>query len=165
MRKTGFFTAAAIVLLLLVDTSGYAASYSSTALINNAKLLDGKKVTYRGEAIGDVLARGEHAWVAVNDGSNAISIWIKMELARFISSVGNYKRKGDIVEVTGIFNNACAEHGGDLDIHALTLRKLQPGGPVPILEDSRKNTLTLLLLVGVIVLWVVTKLPTRKHKK
>jgi len=42
--------------------------------------------------------------------------------ASLISVFGDYKHHGDLVEVTGTFNAACPQHGGDVDIHATSLR-------------------------------------------
>ncbi|MDP2923838.1 MAG: DNA-binding protein [Candidatus Omnitrophota bacterium] len=105
----------------------YAKSISSTELINNAKKYDIKIVSYEGEAIGDVMVRGTYAWINVNDGSNAIGIWIPLALAKNITYTGSYKYKGDWITVDGIFYRSCPEHGGDLDIHARTIKILKKG--------------------------------------
>jgi len=109
---------------------GYAQSVSSTELINNAKNYNGNTVVYEGEVIGDIMVRGEYAWINVNDGKNAIGIWIKKELIKDILYTGNYKAKGDSVEITGKFNRSCPEHGGDLDIHGQSLNKISPGNKI-----------------------------------
>ncbi len=100
---------------------------SSADLINKAKQYDGKIVSYKGEVIGDIMARKEFAWINVNDGVNAIGIWSKKDLFKDIVYTGSYISKGDMVEVKGIFHRACLEHGGDLDIHAETLSKIESG--------------------------------------
>lgn len=100
---------------------------SSSDLINNARQYDGQEVTYQGEAIGDVMVRGKYAWVNLNDTKTAIGVWMPAELARRITYTGSYKVKGDIIEVVGQFHRACADHGGDLDIHAKSLRIIKKG--------------------------------------
>jgi hypothetical protein len=100
---------------------------SSTELINNAKQYDGKVVDYEGEVIGEMMLRGEYAWVNVYDGDNALGIWLSKDLTRGVLYTGSYKSKGDRVVITGIFHENCLEHGGDLDIHAQAVRKISPG--------------------------------------
>ncbi|MDD5194856.1 MAG: DNA-binding protein [Candidatus Omnitrophica bacterium] len=108
-------------------TFAYGQTVTSTELINNAKLYDGKTVSYSGEVIGDVMVRKEYAWVNINDGKNAIGIWMPKGLADNISYTGSYNANGDYVEISGIFRRSCIEHGGDLDIHASSLTKIRSG--------------------------------------
>lgn len=117
--------------LLLFRADCFAAEVISSAeLINNAKLYDGKTISYCGEAIGDLMARKEYAWINLNDGKNAIGIWIKRELTGNIQYFGSYNAKGDWVEIKGIFHRSCLEHGGDLDIHAQTITKISFGSKI-----------------------------------
>lgn len=108
----------AISVMLFFCAICYAPPLSSTELINNAKEYDGKSVVYTGEVIGDVMVRGDFVWVNLNDGENAIGIWLDKETAKEIQFTGSYRAKGDRLEVTGVFHRACIQHGGDLDIHA-----------------------------------------------
>ena len=115
------------VLWFLVSICYAEEAVSSAELINNAKQYDGKEVMYKGEVIGDIMARKEFVWINVNDGVNAIGIWLKKDLAKDIFYTGGYKSRGDIVEVKGILHRACLEHGGDLDIHIEELSKIDSG--------------------------------------
>jgi hypothetical protein len=129
---------------------------SSTELINNAKLYDEKTVAYAGEVIGDVMARGEFSWVNLNDGQNAIGIWMLERLSKEIFYSGSYKARGDIIEVVGVFHRACPEHGGDLDIHAQGLRKISPGRELAEkLNTSKKNFA--LVLLGILCLVLILR--------
>jgi len=121
-----------ILFLLLIshNCDCYAQSISSVELINNAKNYNGNTVVYKGEVIGDIMVRGEYAWINVNDEKSAIGIWIKKELIKDILYIGNYKTKGDLVEITGKFNRSCVEHGGDLDIHAQSINKISSGNKI-----------------------------------
>jgi len=112
---------------LLLATFAYAEPVSSTELIRNAKQYDGQTVTYEGEVIGDIMVRGEFAWVNINDGATAIGIWMDKDLAKEIVYEGQYSAQGDIVLVGGTFHRACKEHGGDLDIHGQSLQITQRG--------------------------------------
>ena len=137
-------------LWLLAFGYSFAQPISSIELINNAKFYDGKIVVYTGEVIGDMMARGEYAWINVNDGNNAIGIWIKRELIGDILYTGNYQQKGDLVEIKGKFNRACVEHGGDLEIHAESITKIGSGST--ILHQVNQKEINLILgLTGIIV--------------
>ncbi len=136
----------------------YAQSVSSTELINNARLYDGKVVTYEGEVIGDIMARGEHAWINVNDGQNAIGIWVDKNLAKDILYTGSHKFKGDWIEVAGIFHRACLEHGGDLDIHAQAIRKVRQGREIIERLNINKRNLVFVLLGVLCLVWILKQL-------
>lgn len=123
------FFIGSVLLLFRVDC--FAEVISSTELINNAKLYDGKIISYSGETIGDIMARKEYAWVNLNDGKNAVGIWIKRELTHGIQYSGSYNVKGDWVEIKGIFHRSCPEHGGDFDIHAQSIIEISFGSKIP----------------------------------
>jgi len=133
-----------------------AQNLTSQDLIQQAKKYDGKKVTYCGEVIGDVMERGNFAWVNIHDGSNAISVWMSADLAKEIQFTGNYKTKGDILEITGIFYRNCLEHGGDLDIHAQTLKKISVGNIISYKIDLIKLNLIFILFGAVFLIWILS---------
>lgn len=116
-----------IFIFSILDFTCFAQSVCSTDLINKAKQYDGNQVTYRGEVIGEIMVRGNFAWINVNDGQSALGVWIDKDLLKSITHVGNYKTKGDRIEIIGMFNRSCREHGGDLDIHAASLQKIEEG--------------------------------------
>lgn len=134
----------------------YAQPISSTELISNAKQYDAKLVTYEGEVIGDVMVRGDYAWINVNDGKNAIGIWIPKSLTKDILYTGSFKSKGDWIEITGVFQRACPEHGGDLDIHAQTMRKISAGRPIFERLNLDKRNLILILAGILLLIWILT---------
>jgi len=156
MRKTLF----TILFLLLISHNYdcYAQPISSVELINNAKNYNGNTIVYQGEVIGDIMLRGEYAWINVNDGKNAIGIWIKKELIKDILYTGSYKSRGDIVEITGTFNRSCLEHGGDLDIHAQLISKISSGSKISQAVNTKAIRFTLgltcmVLLVFLLKVW------------
>ena len=114
MSKT--FKALIVVLFLTVSLPSpvYAADiYGINDLVEHAAALDGTEVTVTEKrAIGEAMERGEYAWVNLSDGTNAIGIWLPLTEAKLITYFGDYKNKGDSVRITGIFNRACADHGG-----------------------------------------------------
>jgi len=77
-------------------------------------------------------------------------------LAKEINFAGNYKTRGDRVEVTGEFHRACLEHGGDLDIHAKTLRKLGNGRIVAQVLNLDKKNLSFILFGFLLLIWILT---------
>jgi hypothetical protein len=44
-----------------------------------------------------------------------------------IKYYGDYHNIGDSVRVTGVFNRACKEHGGDMDIHCDSIEVVSNG--------------------------------------
>jgi hypothetical protein len=52
-------------------------------------------------------------------------------MAREVQLPGRYGQRGDTIQVTGMFNRACPDHGGDFDIHAERVTLLKRGGPIP----------------------------------
>ena len=120
---------------------------SINQLIENATVMNGKTVVVQGEAISEALERGNNAWVNINDGTNAIGIWLKLEDANKIKVFGDYQNIGDTVKVTGVFNRACVEHGGDMDIHAISSEVVESGYPVQEKVSSQKIVIGIILVV------------------
>jgi hypothetical protein len=120
--------------------------YSSTDLVESPKQLDGMEVTFAGEVIGEAMVRGDMAWLHINDDAyyvknveegaqlggynTGMAVWLPADLLDEVDHYGDYRHEGDIVEVEGVFNAACPEHGGDMDIHATSLRLVQTGHEV-----------------------------------
>lgn len=153
--KTLVFILFACVLVSWCPGVLFAQSISSSELINNAKQYDGKTVTYEGEVIGDIMARGDYAWININDGINAIGIWVNRGLIKDIQYTGSYKSRGDRVEVIGVFQRACLEHGGDLDIHAQAIRKISSGrDTVERLNTAKRSSV--FVLAGILgLIWIL----------
>ena len=120
-----------LVALLLPPVWGLAeeTAVTSNDLIENALSLDGATVSYTGELIGDILKRGDHTWLNVSDGNNAMGVWVETAQLGEITTPGRYGEHGDELRVTGVFHRACAEHGGDMDLHATQIELLQAGYP------------------------------------
>ncbi|MDP2232009.1 MAG: hypothetical protein Q8K89_00110 [Actinomycetota bacterium] len=106
----------------------------SGGLVEQPKKYDGKTVEFTGEAIGEVMVRGEYAWIHINDDAyyvknveegarlggynSGMAVWVPASITSRITHYGDFQHEGDIVTVRGVFNAVCAEHGGDMDIHA-----------------------------------------------
>jgi hypothetical protein len=151
--------------LFLALTAAYAKSVSSSELIENARQYDGQTITYAGEVIGDVMVRGRFAWINVNDGKNAIGIWLDRELAKDIAYTGSYTSRGDWVEVEGVFHRACLQHGGDLDIHALALRKTKDGEKIDGTLSLHKRNLAFALLGVLCLVLILRQLKIKRIQK
>ena len=145
----------------LLVTNCFAQPLSSTELIKNARQYDGKVVVYEGEVIGDIMLRQDFAWINVNDGENAIGIWLPASLVKETSYTGSYKSKGDVLEITGIFHRSCTEHGGDLDIHGQAIRKITSGRLVQERLNPGKRNLAIILLGILGLIWILSLLKRR----
>ena len=99
-------------------------------LVEKGKKLDKKEISVSGEAVGDKMKRGSYSWININDGTNSMGVWMDNKEADRVKNLGNYQHKGDKIQITGSFNRACAVHGGDMDIHAQSLRVIEKGHKV-----------------------------------
>jgi len=131
-------------------------------LIDNSKQYDSKKVLVEGEAIGHLMARGDHAWFNMNDGTASIGIWIDLELAGQLKHFGRHAVKGDQVRVDGVFNSDCFMHGGDTDIHASSMVVVKKGSAIQLTHDQNKVNI-LVFLIGLMVCLYIIKTLKRKH--
>ncbi|QAT17931.1 hypothetical protein BU251_09445 [Candidatus Velamenicoccus archaeovorus] len=160
-RRLGFCLAAVVIFLAMGRLCQAA---SSQELIAEAKLFDGAHVLYGGEVIGEVLRRGDHAWINVYDGDNAIGVWVPAVLAEKIEHAGSYKCSGDRIRLHGIFHRACPEHGGGLDIHAQDLLVVEPGQQIIEDLDDRK-ILVLAVLLGVLICLLMVRIFLKKRAR
>ena len=143
-------TFAGIILILAIAIFCPAIGYAQeiiplNELVENGKAFDGKNVTVQGEALGEAMERGEYAWVNISDPTNIMGVWMKKEDAEKIAFFGDYNHKGDIIKVSGAFHRACAEHGGDMDIHGIAVEIAEQGYPVKEEVETRK------IVVGVVL--------------
>lgn len=141
----------------------------SAELVERPAEYDGASVDFIGEAVGDVMVRGENAWIHLNDDAymyenveqgaplggfnSGMPVWLAAELAEGIERVGDHSNEGDRVRVRGTFNAACAEHGGDMDIHATDLEVVAPGHRAPDPVHPLKPIWALALAVIAAAVW------------
>jgi len=128
---------------------------SSAEIIEHARDLDGKILTFEGEVIGDIMSRGDHIWINVSDGVNAIGLWITEDQAKHVTVAGKYDLRGDRVRIVGRFNKACPEHGGDYDIHPDTLVLLEKGYPIDHPVKPGLILTAIILFLGALVVLVL----------
>lgn len=143
---------------------------SSADLVEQPKEFDGESVTFAGEVIGEAMARGDMAWLHINDDAyylrnveegaqlggynTGMAVWLPAGLTEEIEYFGDYEHEGDIVEVEGVFNAACPEHGGDMDIHATALSVLEQGHEVVDEVKPQKVVWAVVLAVVALALYV-----------
>ena len=116
-------------------------------------LISAQEAVYQGEVIGDIMPRGGGmAWINVHNGENAIGVFVSKQQSEKIQFLGNYKQRGDTVQIWGDFNPSCPEHGGDSDIHALQLEIVETGYPLEREPEKYKIVLTgiFALLAGIL---------------
>lgn len=141
-----------------------ATSIKINDLIEKAMIIDGQTVTVTAEAIGEKMDRKDGTWVNVNDVSNAIGVWMPTKESSRITSFGNYKKKGDILEITGVFNRACKEHGGESDMHFVSMNILKTGEIVQNKINMTKLIVTILLF-GTTILFFLFFMNQSKYLK
>jgi len=163
-----------LILFLMGSGVAQAKAVSSTELVEHPKKYDGKTVTFQGEAVGDIMIRGDYAWISVNDDSyrpakvvkeqklsgynSGHSIWLKKEEAQKITHLGSYRHAGDIVKITGIFNKACTQHGGDMDIHGTSLEVVKRGYALNRPLEGPKGLAVLALLILTLTLFLANRI-------
>ncbi len=143
LRKNIFIT-----LILLGFCS---ASVPVTTLIEQGKDYDKKNVEIQGEVIGDILKHKHKTWINVlSPEGMAIGVACSDAQAAQIKHVGNYKCRGDIVFVRGIFYRFAQAESGETMIEAQDVRIVQPGQ-----EIVHKINLKRFLIAGIISILVL----------
>jgi hypothetical protein len=125
------------------------------------RLLDGRRVVYIGEVVGDVLRRSGGAWVQVNDDAYALetgplgphrdtrgfnsglAVWLPDGLHEQLGAPGRHGRRGDIVRIDGVLRRADPADGGGITVRAERLEVLAASTPV-----SEPLNLPLVLAAG-----------------
>ena len=140
--------------------SCYAQPLSSRELIDNAKKYDTDRITFEGEVIGDVMCRGQYCWVNLHDGNAAIGVWMSKDYAQIINYRGSYKQRGDWLRINGIFNRACPQHSGQLDIHAQEVERIKEGQTIREEFSLKRRNLAVVLLGALCIVWIFSRLKT-----
>jgi hypothetical protein len=158
VKGYGLWVMAQAVFLLALAPASFAQGVSSSELISRSREFDGREVAYSGEVIGDVMRRAGGAWVNLNDGDNAMGVWMTAGAAGGITYTGSYKSSGDLLNVVGDFHSSCPEHGGEMDIHARSVSKSASGRKIAE-KASRAKLNQVLILTGVLAtIWILSLL-------
>ena len=116
-----------VVLALLARTAS--GQVPSSELVERGRAYDGKEIDFTGEVIGDPMPRGDHLWINVTDGENALGVWVGRSAFPPNLRFGSYRATGDTIRVQGTYHDSCPEHGGDTDIHAAAITVFATGAP------------------------------------
>jgi hypothetical protein len=153
---------------------------TSNQLYDCPVVYDGRRVRYRGEAVGHVLRRREGAWVQLNDdvyaqdlgplpvhrdfrGGNAgVGVFVPHDLAEQITTLGGPNDRGDIVEVVGTFQRVDSR-GEIAVIQALEGRVVDRGEPFhdPVLRD-RQIAALVALAIAIAIVWSARRAARRR---
>lgn len=131
-------------------------------LVNNAGKWNNQSVELTGEAIGDMMRRGDNAWLNVSQDNTVLGLWGRRELFIPVTQLGDYGHRGDTIRALGEFHLACPEHGGDMDVHITRLEVIEPGTKTAHPPKSIHIWLALAGAVTATVLAVVLKVRNRK---
>ena len=135
-----------MLILWLLTLGGNAVApptVSISDLIIQSRSYDGRVIVTEGEAIGDLMLRGEYGWVNLSDGSNAIGIYALSKQFEQVKHLGRYEVVGDRVRITGTFYDACPVHSGETDIHASSVEITRAGSVVDETLDRSRLKLSL----------------------
>ena len=116
---------------------------SISDLITQSRSYDGRVIATEGEAIGDLMLRGEYGWVNLSDGSSAIGIYALSKQLGQVKYLGRYEVAGDRVRIIGTFYDACPVHSGETDIHASSVEIIRAGSLIDEILDRNKLILSL----------------------
>ena len=101
---------------------------SIDSLLKATSRQDGKDIRIEGRAMGEpIYADSEHTWVNLKSENAMIGVYMDDELASRVGQYGSYGREGDTVSVEGAYHYACAEHNGEMDVHAESIEITQSG--------------------------------------
>jgi hypothetical protein len=74
--------------------------------------------------------------------------------ADLIPTLGRYGVRGATVRVQGMLHRACSEHGGDLDVHAVTFEILDEGALLERpLHPGKLGLAVAALCVSLVLFW------------
>ena len=123
------------------------ASYdiSLNQLFDNPTMYNGQKVVVTGEVVGDIMSEGEGFWINIKDSNSFIGVFIQDVDRAKITKLGRYRIIGDIVRITGIYNEHCTQHFGENDINAENLEIIQPGEATEETIDFEKIVISFVL--------------------
>ncbi|MEK9149848.1 MAG: hypothetical protein AAB267_07375 [Candidatus Desantisbacteria bacterium] len=127
--------------ILLFAGSGYGICLND--LLLEPKRYDGQKIEVSGEVIGFSIKKENGWFINVDIGGGVIGVFTK-ELPR-IEHYGQYKEKGDVVRVKGVFYSTCQEHRGETDIHSQSIEVIARGETIPH-PIKKANVISAILL-------------------
>jgi hypothetical protein len=91
-----------------------------------------------------------------------MGIYMDNEDAKKVEDYGGYNKKGDSIKVTGQFNRACKEHGGDMDIHSKKVEIIKKGETLNNVFPKYKIFISTISSIIVLVLGYIIYKKKRK---
>ncbi|MCF7887251.1 MAG: hypothetical protein K9L71_02425 [Candidatus Omnitrophica bacterium] len=156
------------VIIALISISAYAESQrvSLGSLINNPEKYDKKKVLFKAEIIGDPLNTKEGSWFNVQSQSYNMGIFLKdYSSIDKITYWGDYKRKGDIVGIEGIFYKNCPV-SNQRAVHLIRLEVIEKGKELKYSISAEKKKFALISFVIFLTIGVIYLIKIKLwHKK
>lgn len=165
MKKVFFKKLFLPFLLLFPFICNSATLVSGEMLQKYGNKYDGKKIVFEGEAIGDIMGRGENMWVNLKSGDFVIGIWMNKKDIKKITHLGRYGIKGDIVRVEGIFNQNCKMHYGETDIHAEKVEIIREGEIIREKLNFNKVWLSFILSFTTLVFIFMSRKSAQKESE
>lgn len=97
-------------------------------LVNKGRRYDQQKVSIEGEAVGDIMVRGNGSWVNVLGPDGAvIGVFCPGDLAGQVRRLGDYFHRGDMIRVSGTMYRFSPLFGGETCIVADGISVLNAG--------------------------------------
>ena len=133
-------------------------------LIEHSLTRDQQIVVIEAEVIGEVLERGDFAWLNVNDGTNAIGVYTDIDLTSQLTTFGDYFHVGDKIRIVARFERSCLEHGGEMDLHATSITVIKKGYATEHEVTALKFVLSIILMAMAIAALYLQRNVVRKQK-
>ena len=154
------------LIILLFSTFTFANSLITGERLNaEGEQHNGKIIAFQGEAIGDIMKRGEYAWVNLKEGDFLIGVWMTYKDAKKIKYIGRYGSKGDCLRIEGIYNENCPEHFGEKDIHAINVEIINEGSLDKEELDMGKIWLSFALGISTLIFIIHSRRVLRKERE
>ncbi|MDD4028956.1 MAG: hypothetical protein PHI40_00590 [Caldisericia bacterium] len=135
-------------------------------LITFPSLYDEKEILFHGEAIGQIMRRGEYCWLNVKDtDGNSLGCWMPVHFSEGIVHLGKYRIQGDLLLLKGIFHSAREDHGGETELEVNDIVLLEKGKRIPPEEVSYPFVYSIFILVLGILAFMVYQHHFEKKKQ
>lgn len=153
---------------------------TAAQLIECPEVFDGARVRYRGEVVRAILHRRGRAVVQVNDdryglelgplpehrtavgGNSGTAVVLSEHDADDIAHVGDYRHRGDVLDIAGTFRAADPFDGGGPTITADTVVIQRPGQVLEHRVDPLRLVVAAVLAVGVLGLAAANRFSPRR---
>jgi hypothetical protein len=118
-------------------------------LITFPSVYDEKEILFHGEAIGQIMHRGDFCWLNVMDeDGNSLGCYMPSSFAEDIKFLGRYKIQGDTLLLKGVYHSAREDHGGETELEVNDVLLLQRGKTLP--SDAVNTTFVIIIFILVL---------------